>query len=82
MMDDYELDYDFACKKCGCSPIHWRRCTEMYCDDGTIDLYEEDPQWFDPGDMERCQTCHGTGIERWCPKCDADLCLPKTRVEV
>jgi hypothetical protein len=74
MADDYDFDYDIDCSRCGHSPTHSRRCTELGCEDGVIDLYEyDDPINFSPGEMGRCETCQGTGIERWCPKCGLDL---------
>jgi hypothetical protein len=33
----------------------------------------DDPLWYDEGETEICEECHGTGIERWCPKCRLDL---------
>jgi hypothetical protein len=72
-MDDYEIDYDEICPHCNHSPIHWRECSNYCCEDGWIDLYEyDDPLWYDPGDVQRCPECHGTGIEKWCPKCGKD----------
>lgn len=29
--------------------------------DGCIDGYEDDPLWFEPGEMERCSSCYGSG---------------------
>lgn len=73
-MDDYHTDYDVSCPHCGHSPIHWRDCANYCCDDGWIDMYEyDDPLWYDPGDVERCEECRGTGIEKWCPKCGENL---------
>ena len=31
------------------------------CGDGWLDGYEEDPLWFEPGEMDRCPSCYGTG---------------------
>lgn len=73
-MDDYEIDCDEYCPRCARSPIHWRRCANYCCEDGYIDLHEfDDPLWFDPGEVETCPDCRGTGIEKWCPMCGADL---------
>lgn len=72
-MDDYELDTDSCCPQCGHEPIHYRRCAGLHCDDGWIDETEFDPNEGDP--HVRCEECHGTGIERWCPGCGADLSL-------
>jgi hypothetical protein len=72
---DYEIDYDEACPKCGHTPIHWRECTQLGCEDGWISRYEEDPLWYDEDDLEMCDECWGTGIEKWCPACGADIQL-------
>lgn len=70
-MDDYELD-DISCPKCGHDPIRYRDCNS--CDDGYIDEYDDDPINFAPGEeVTPCQTCKGTGIQRWCPGCGLDL---------
>jgi hypothetical protein len=69
--DDIEFD-DESCPKCG-AQCYARRCSEIGCDDGWIDRYDEDPLWYSPGEEERCDTCVGTGWERWCPKCGYDL---------
>ena len=71
--DDYELD-DEACPKCGHSPTHSRRCAQMGCEDGYIDMHEyDDPLWYDEGEEEMCRECYGTGVEKWCPSCGLDL---------
>jgi len=73
MDNDYELD-DVACPKCGHSPTHSRRCTQLGCNDGYIDMHEhDDPLWYDEGEEEKCDECNGTGVEKWCPKCGFDL---------
>jgi len=72
MSEDYEYD-DTPCPKCGAEPTHWRRCTEIDCDDGFIDLYDEDPINEDPGTFRTCPECQGTGIHHWCPKCGHDF---------
>lgn len=72
-MDDYEFD-DEPCPNCGHEPTHYRPCTVIGCDDGWIDRHEyDDPLMFDPGDVETCDECNGTGFERWCPNCGWDL---------
>ena len=75
MNDDFELG-DEVCPKCGHSPTHIRRCAVMSCDDGWIDLYDEDPLWYDVGEEEMCEDCGGTGVEHWCPNCGFDLNQP------
>lgn len=78
---DYEIDYDEHCPKCNRTPVHWRHCNQIGCDDGYIDMHEyDDPLWWDPGEYEICDECNGTGIEKWCPGCGANLSgtLPTT----
>jgi hypothetical protein len=71
-MDDYyEDDYDFPCPACNNPFTRWQHCNE--CDDGFIDLYDEDPLWYDPGDSEPCRECSGTGMLCWCPDCGWDV---------
>jgi hypothetical protein len=72
-MDDYEIDDEVACPECGRSPIHYRDCRAVGCEDGTIDGWEEDPLYFAPGEGYECKNCGGTGIEQWCPNCAANL---------
>lgn len=68
---DYEID-DIECAKCGHHSTHSRRCSEITCEEGYID--ESDEDFLLPGtNMAQCETCKGSGIERWCPSCGADL---------
>lgn len=67
-MDDYELDDD-PCPTCGHSPTRYRDCDQIGCDDGLIDLYEDDPVSYDPDDTEVCLECNGTGVQRFCSNC-------------
>lgn len=32
--------------------------------DGYVDGYEDDPLWFEPGEMERCASCNGSGLRK------------------
>ena len=66
---DYEIDSDICCPKCGHSPTHYRHCSNIHCDDGYVDD-DDDPEW---PETYVCDTCHGLGVERWCPQCGADL---------
>lgn len=72
IVDEYDIE-EGPCPKCGHHELRSRSCVVIGCDDGWIDLYEEDPLWFGPGDTEPCQECKATGIVRWCPNCGADL---------
>jgi len=40
MEDDFEVDYEVHCCKCGHSPLHNRSCNN-FCDDGFIDESED-----------------------------------------
>ena len=69
-MGDYEID-NLECPKCGAN-THSRNCSEIMCEGGGID--ESDEDYLLPGSsIVACDTCKGTGIERWCPKCGEDL---------
>lgn len=53
------------CVKCG-GEVRYRRCSEIGCDDGWIDMHEyDDPIMFDDGDVEMCGECRGTGWITW-----------------
>jgi len=76
MMDeDYEQDYVPECPKCKHSPIHIRRCSNIHCEGGYEDMYDDDPinHPTEGEDLYECDDCKGTGYEIWCPKCGADL---------
>jgi len=73
MSDDYEIDSEGSCPKCGHSPIHYRDCTN-WCDEGYFDESDDDPINFIPDESyRRCDECKGTGVEVWCPKCGENL---------
>jgi len=73
MEQDYDIENEFSCPKCGHSPLHSRDCTN-FCDMGEIDESEDDPINFMPGESRRiCPSCRGTEIERWCPSCGVNL---------
>jgi hypothetical protein len=40
-----------------------------FCDDGQIEVYEDDPMWYSPGDTEQCDECNGRGYIWHCPTC-------------
>lgn len=81
MNDEYEIE-DLVCPECGHSPVHSRQCTEIGCEDGYVDRYEEDPLWYDENKPEMCTECYGTGLERWCPKCGINLQRPDIRKKI
>lgn len=70
---DYEVNFESPCPACGNASTHWRRCSELSCDDGFLDEYEDDLVNYAPGDYVACGNCKGTGIEHWCPACGADV---------
>jgi hypothetical protein len=75
-MDDYDFS-DVACPKCGHTPTHYRECQGLFCDDGFVDEWEEDPINYMQGqEFSVCPECHGTGSEHWCPACGYDLTTP------
>ena len=82
IMEDYEIDYETACPKCGHDKIHYRSCTNFSCNDGYIDLYDEDPLWYRKGETKKCPECKGTGVEIWCPNCGAHLSGIKLNNEI
>lgn len=72
-MDDYDVEHEGKCPKCGHSPVHSRDCIN-WCDDGYCDEHDDDPINFAPGErLVECDECKGTGIERWCPSCGENL---------
>jgi len=76
---DIEDEYEISCPKCGHSPVRSRTCSAIGCEEGWIDRFDEDPMWYDENDPKICTDCWGTGLERWCPNCGANLQEPKMR---
>lgn len=73
MTDDYDIEDNGSCPKCGHRPLHSRDCNNG-CEDGFFDESDDDPINFMPGESDRpCDECRGTGIERWCPSCGTNL---------
>jgi hypothetical protein len=70
---DFSEEY---CPNCG------HECFSRTCSDcggdGGHDGYEEDPLYYDPGDMIPCDMCRGKGFHHWCPRCHWDMNLPAT----
>ena len=60
-------DWECQCARCG-STLEWELCSA--CDGegitGPGELYEQDPLWYDPGDMKPCGECGGQGGHYWC----------------
>lgn len=53
-----------TCALCDCE-MEWEPC-HAGCDDGYFDGYEEDPLWYQPGEMATCHECSGSGGHFWC----------------
>jgi len=69
-MEDFDEE-DFICPECGHEGTRSLTCTN-WCDDGWHDESEEN--FSLPGtDLVMCEKCNGTGLERWCPRCGANL---------
>jgi hypothetical protein len=69
-MSEYEID-DLECPDCE-THLHSRSCSEIMCEGGVVD--ESDEDYLLPGTAQAvCDTCKGTGIERWCPGCGKDF---------
>jgi hypothetical protein len=72
-MEDYEIEPEVHCPKCGHSPLHSRHCSNWDCDDGYIEDFLDDLEIPGTGYEVKCPECNGTGVERWCPNCGANL---------
>lgn len=57
-------DWKPICEICGLL-MEWEDCYN--CTDGYIDLYDEDPLWYDKNDTERCDACGGDSGWWYCP---------------
>ena len=67
LFDVEEIDGDCPELSCICGAIlDWKDCGNG-CDEGYFDMYEEDPSWYDYGDFEECEECHGRGVYWVCP---------------
>jgi hypothetical protein len=49
--------------------MDWEDCTSCG-GDGFFDGYEEDPNWYKPGELAPCPTCNSRGGDYWCPNED------------
>lgn len=64
---------DPVCPECGRFAV-WVDCYE--CGGaGEVEVYDDDPLWYDPDDTESCQLCAGDG-GRWI--CDNTACKQGT----
>jgi hypothetical protein len=57
-------EWDCQCARCG-SSCDWYDCSECG-GEGGFDGYEEDPNWYAPGETVPCHLCHGSGGGQWC----------------
>ena len=53
-----------VCKHCGYE-LEWIECGA--CDDGYYDGYDDDPLWYNPGELVKCTQCDGVGGWLECP---------------
>lgn len=64
-------EYDVpCCKKCG-NELEWVDCWMIDCEEGSYDLYEEDPIFYSPGDVGVCEECGGKGGWLVCQNCES-----------
>ena len=73
----YSFVFDEAKDAWVCSvhgPVSWTGWVPCWngCQDGYFDGYEEDPLWYDEGDMETCDICGGEGGWTVCGECAKD----------
>lgn len=71
-------DVDFAEKECpNCEHQLFSASCSDCAGEGGHDGYEDDPLWYDPGDLIPCGLCDGLGFFLWCPRCRWDATLPE-----
>lgn len=59
-MIEYDpMDYSNPCPVCG-AELYWEDCGACG-GEGFVDVYDNDPLWYDPGDTEPCEMCGGQG---------------------
>lgn len=63
-------DGSVVCAACGYD-CEWTECNACV-GEGGHDGYEEDPNWYHPGEMTQCCQCGGNGGDWWCEnrKCE------------
>lgn len=69
--EDVQIN-DTPCPTCGAHDTLCRTCWQCG-GEGYFDAYEDDPLWYQPGDVEGCSTCKGTGGMHWCSECGHDF---------
>jgi hypothetical protein len=71
-IDDTDL-HSNPCPKCKNNNVLNRECNAIGCEDGYYNPHEDDPLWFHPGEMVKCEDCNGHGRHIWCRDCGWDL---------
>jgi hypothetical protein len=66
------MDTETLCPMCGHQTVT-EFCNALGCEDGWIAVYEDDPLWYEPDEMEQCEECNGKGYHHWCPNCGVDM---------
>ncbi len=64
-MDNQEALLPDICPRCKCCETEWQDCYNCG-GEGYLEGNEEDPLWYDPGDLIRCDICRGNGGWRQC----------------
>ncbi len=54
-----------VCALCN-AEMEWEDCSACG-GDGFFDGYEEDPNWYQPGELADCCQCGGNGGDHFCP---------------
>ena len=57
--DDEDDDEEEWCLICG-GPMEWVNCYNCF-GEGEFDLYDMNPNEYEPGDIDRCEICQGKG---------------------
>ena len=73
--DDLDDEIEFVaerCPSCGADPTYSLPCFQCG-GEGCFDGYEDDPLWYNPGDVENCDECRGSGYLHWCRSCGYDF---------
>ena len=58
------------CPQCGGYALHYR-CS-MCGGEGEFNLFDDNPNEYEPGDVETCEVCKGDGEWTICSECDYD----------
>lgn len=71
--DDSGEGHDPECPGCGWA-LDWEECWHCH-GEGGFDGEEEDPLWFEPGEIDPCNECRGQGHYWFCgnKKCERTI---------